>query len=438
MAEAVNKAYEATESFIFEKVTVESDRVANFKIDIQGVITDLEIYEHLDKPYLTGSIVFVDSANLLTSIDMIGGEKVTVRIKSTRENSKSITKVFFVTNIINAVKVNDDNEIVSIQLVEDVGYYSHLINLSKSFSGKCNDIISQISQSYLQKTIEVEGEVYQSTMKVIVPNMTPLGAMSWIKNKATDVHGYPFFLYNTLVEDTTKFRSLSSMLEKPVLNKDTPFVYWGTAAHTDDEVIRRRLIQSYTYSNVENLFQMIGEGVVGSKNLFINTISGTQESFQLDVSNDVFKDYESRFKVKRLPFDERLNLNGTSLNKLQSKTISQIGGSQAFQNNTSYSEEANKDGYKKRAAARAFNKFLTKSPIDIVVDGYDFIDGDYNTTIGNKLRIQFIDTVGPSETGEDKIDPKRSGDYLIFATRHIFKKEKHDLVMSCVKIGNDQ
>jgi len=437
MAETANQAHNASEPFIFEKVTIESDRAANLKYDIQSVVTDIEIYEHLDKPYLTGSIVFVDSGGLLTSLDLIGGEKITINIKSTRQNAKTIKKVFYITHISNAIKVNDDNEVISLQIIEDIGYFSNLINLSKSFKGKCEDIISQISKSYLNKDIEKEGDVYQSAMKVITPNIGPLEAMAWIKNKATDTQGYPFFLYSTFVEDTIKFRSLSSMLDKVAMNPFAPFTHWGTGASASSDATRR-IIQSYNYSNVENMFQMISDGVIGSKNLFIDTINGTQESFQLDATNDVLKSYETTYKVKTLPYDNRLNLNGTALNKLESRTISQIGGSQAFQNTTSYSEEANKDGYKKRTVARAFNKFLTKAPIDIVVDGYDFIDGEYNTTIGNKINVQFIDTIGPTEKIEDKIDQKRSGDYLIFAARHIFKKEKHDLVMSCVKIGNEK
>ena len=70
-----------------------------------------------------------------------------------------------------------------------------------------------------------------------------------------------------------------------------------------------------------------------------------------------------------------------------------------------------------------------------MVNGYDFIDGQSSTTIGNKLKIEFINSTIHSD-GEDRKDPKRSGDYLIYATRHMFKKERYDLALSCVKIGN--
>ena len=34
------------------------------------------------------------------------------------------------------------------------------------------------------------------------------------------------------------------------------------------------------------------------------------------------------------------------------------------------------------------------------------------------------------------IDKRKSGDYLIFASRFFFKKERFDLALTCVKLGN--
>ena len=72
----------------------------------------------------------------------------------------------------------------------------------------------------------------------------------------------------------------------------------------------------------------------------------------------------------------------------------------------------------------------------MVVDGIDFLDGDKHSTIGNQLRIEIATTNPEPEKTASRIDKRKSGDYLIFATRHMFKREKYDLALTCVKLGN--
>ena len=55
-------------------------------------------------------------------------------------------------------------------------------------------------------------------------------------------------------------------------------------------------------------------------------------------------------------------------------------------------------------------------------------------TIGNNIDIQFLAPLIDDET--NRIDTKRSGKYLIYSAKHVFKKEKYDLIMTGIKMGN--
>ena len=48
----------------------------------------------------------------------------------------------------------------------------------------------------------------------------------------------------------------------------------------------------------------------------------------------------------------------------------------------------------------------------------EFLKGDDNHTLGRSLRIQFLDSKIDGEA--PMLDRKKSGDYLIFATQHMF------------------
>ena len=436
-------ATESVDSFILESVLIQSDRLS-VSVGVENVTTDLDIYEHLDKPYLTGSLIFVDSQGIFTGIDFIGGERVTITIRSTRKNSKAIVKTFYVTSVMNAQKVNDHNEVIGLYIIEDIGYFSNLINVNKSYKGSCYRIIRKIANDYFNKSVTQLGIDKQSDFTAVVPNLNPIETLSWIKNKATDINGFPFFLYSTLVENSIKFSSLTSLIDQETMNPFIPFTFWQNSSAADNRTVQRRTINSYTYADTENLFELIRDGVVGSSYTYLDTFSGTHTEFQFDVMKDALNPYKNK-KIDRgitqtLPMDENLlTFSGISINKVPSRNISQIAGNGAYRSESSkslsYNEETEENGYKKKVISRAMLKFLTKAPISIVVNGQDFLDGDYSTTIGSKLRVEFVNSTIDTEN-QSRIDPKRSGDFLIYAARHMFKKERYDLALSCVKIGN--
>ena len=56
---------------------------------------------------------------------------------------------------------------------------------------------------------------------------------------------------------------------------------------------------------------------------------------------------------------------------------------------------------------------------------------DHN--FGNIVRIVFLAN-RPNEQGDIKLDMKKSGDYLIYGSKHTFTPTKYDLHLRCVKI----
>ena len=79
---------------------------------------------------------------------------------------------------------------------------------------------------------------------------------------------------------------------------------------------------------------------------------------------------------------------------------------------------------------------LKRAPLTMIVDGINFIDGDKHSTIGNNIAVEFIKSTADRDKASSQIDTRRSGNYLIFACRHMFKKEKYEVSLSCVKMGN--
>ena len=71
----------SNKSFYFKSVLLTSDRLPNKEFDLAPVTVELEIFENITMPYLTGNIVFIDSRGVLAGVDIIGGEKIAVSIQ---------------------------------------------------------------------------------------------------------------------------------------------------------------------------------------------------------------------------------------------------------------------------------------------------------------------------------------------------------------------
>ena len=86
------------------KAEIRSDR-ADAGIDIKNVITDIAIYEHIEKPYLTAKIVFTDQHNIVQDLDFQGGEKLILKLAHSEEtfSGYELSKEFLIDNIENII-----------------------------------------------------------------------------------------------------------------------------------------------------------------------------------------------------------------------------------------------------------------------------------------------------------------------------------------------
>jgi len=425
--------------YYFEEITFISDRLSS-EVDLISAMSDLEIFEHIEKPYLTGLLVITDAERFYEKADILGGERIRVTIKSGREFTRSFTKIFYIDRVVSTQKSTERDTTIIFHLVEDIKYFSNLQFVSKSYRGKPTDIIEKISK-FIDKEINVVGRDSQN-IKVIVPNLTPLAAMSWIKNRASTVEGYPFYLFSSLVGDELNLIDLGSMVSQENLTKNFPFKYYQSAMSDFDIISKRRAIQYYKHNDAEDLYTLIAKGLIGARYQYINTLDENIYQFDFDVVKDLLKPLIDKILVgrqKNVLYSPDYAFKDKKFHEMQSRLITQIGGAHTYDTESrllSYNENIDNANYKLMIISKAMENILKKSPLEIGVKGIEFIDGQQNATIGNNIGVEFINTNPHNPQIELLRDAKLSGDYLIYATRHMFKKEKYDLSLSCVKLAN--
>lgn len=405
---------------------------------IANGVSDIDIFEHLDKPYLTAILGYTDRDSVVSNMDISGGEKIHIKLKSNRAQTVSVSKTFFIDKVILSDKSTDISELYVFHLIEDIGYISNLHNVNRSYSGKPSHIISKISEEFLKKKINQVSSDFQS-MKVIIPNLTPIDAMCWIKNRASTSDGYPYYLYSTLIDKDLQMKDLKSLMTSTIMNQGQPFTF-SEAEFSDSKnppTKKERIIVRYQSKDTENLFKLIQEGLIGSEYRYINVTKNKVDKFLFNVDEEVIKSLRKDNIIdKGTPlFDNGRYKDITA--DIKSRRISQIGGSSAHPNHKSYSESEEVAQYRLNIINRAMTHMLTKSKIDFVLEGLEFLDGDENSTLGRKVSLTFLRN-RMDESDSDVYDPKKSGDFLIFACKHSISRSSYYVTMSGLKLSNGE
>ena len=449
---------QSNSGFLLKSVLLVSERLTE-SVELNRIVTDVEVFEHIEKPYLTGRIMLIDDSSFYENADIQGTERIQLTIVSSEEDSTPIVKTFFMAKVEKIQKVQDNAQTLMIHLVEDIFYLSSLKNVNRHYTGSRSNIIGKIAQNFLNKRVFLTGKD-KSVIEVIVPNLHPLEAMMWLNKKAVSSRGYPFYLYSTFVGDELRMENLGDILQRPALNAgedDAAFSISSLKAQdTMNVTAQRRIIENHQMNSQENLLDLIRKGLISSKFEYIDTLTEDTRSIDYNSRTSLFKnllnDGVLNEKQKNPQVDFAELIEDKTIDKFRPLTCTYIGGSMAFRDsdtaegftpftynawNNSYGEYKTAADYKLNVISSTMDAILKKNPLIINLNGLEFIKGDAHRTIGNNISIAVQST---HDQADDKVDRKKSGDYLIYSVRHMFKKtvDKYDVVMNCVKIGNLQ
>ena len=118
---------------LLSAVITNSDRNTDLSVDIKRLITSFQIFEHIEKSYLTAEVVFADTANLIPDMDFQGGEKLTLEISQSEERNEGffIKKEFLINKIENITRSDEVTDAVVLHCVEYHVFKSSLQNISR-------------------------------------------------------------------------------------------------------------------------------------------------------------------------------------------------------------------------------------------------------------------------------------------------------------------
>ena len=440
------------------EISISSERFRdNLKLHIAGQETaaptavELNIFENIMIPYLTGKLVIADDNDLYRITQMSGTERVKIVLKNPASQEGLIEKTFMITSIRRTVKVNDTTSLLELDILENCAYFSYLRPISKSYTGTSKEVVSKILGENLNLSLvpdyckEPEG----AEIRYIVPWMTPLEAASNIVNKMHTENGLPYFLFSSLGYKERILTDLESILERDPFNKGKPFIYsvgatplaGGTGDLTPEE--KALIVSDYSSGRLERTLDMAKLGAIGSNYSHLDVNTGEFMNAQINMKEE----YEKLAAIGILPADQNVIpidtrfRESTDPDGLKTDPLEEYTSRKYFTFSMNAFTESSLEGYyggeiSKRLTIikNNFIKYLFRNPHTITVPGLLFSLNNINVSVGHQIELEMLNS-DPENFKLD--DEKRSGNYIMTAKRHIIDipRSRHNVVASIGRIA---
>jgi len=450
--------------YIIESAIFTADRLPgldNKPIDISKSIAELNIFESVELPYLTGSCALVDDVRFRDSIGIKGSERLTFTILATG-NATPIIKTFMITGISSNTSVNERTELHTLTLMEEHAYLSSVMKISESFTGLPEQIVKNILKSHLNKDIKYDSKVaLQQKMKVNIPYWNPLQATEWLRDRMSSSLGAPYFLYACLRDNEIRLEDLDNMMSKDAWNKNDPYSYSQTSHNSVPDTIglkdypsSRRTeifhVKSYEASQIESTLRLAQSGAIGSEFKTMDLTSSSQTQNTRHNSNTTLNNFIESIETNAdlnssISYDWQLmfqkgNSDFKNVGDLNSKVFSEVVASRKFYETdgetpiAGYADEYKQEAlYKLKIKSASLRAILLNNVFEISVPGQPYIIRDIG--VGSNISLNYaVASQADGSILSGDVDKNKSGKFLVYRTRHMFSEGLYDVKMDIVKL----
>jgi len=175
-------------------------------VDLKSFFKELNIYESIYSPVMTGSILIGDNRNLIKYLTITGDEHISIKLRTPGLKSETyIAKTFRIYSISDRRILDQSTQIYVLNFISIEGFVSNLLPIKKAFYGKVSDIVAEIFGTYFSNAryISPSGEKIEdfgrsklniidetdNSIKFVSPGWSPIKCFQWLASKAIPKSG---------------------------------------------------------------------------------------------------------------------------------------------------------------------------------------------------------------------------------------------------------
>jgi hypothetical protein len=403
------------------------------KLDISKLFQEINIFDSLLSPVMSGAVVIIDSIGLSSKLLFDGSEVLLVNIgKDTDSSSFRLKKAFRIYRQSNRATLQQNAETYTLEFVSDEFIFSEQQKINQSYKTTYSDVVNKILVNYLKVPEQKLRGVFQDTTGVrdlVIPNLKPLDALEWCAKRAVDQRRSPNYVFfeNNL---GFNFASLSYLLSSDYL-----FKIKFPAKNLEETKPNQDLLspRHFEVVNQSDKIKTTREGVAAGTFIGFDPITRTIQNKRIG-----FEDHYNAMDHGNdtANFSQSKNRGGeTATQAFDSKKVVNIFGANI--KNSQYIKKYDPTSISKVEtpedfifARKAIFANLMNKRIKLVMPG------NFQLTSGFNLNVRVPD-FSKKESGSENEDRSLSGKYLIIATRHIIKYDMHETVLELATTSNE-
>ena len=389
-----------------------------FYQDVGAQVINIQFYEDLFAPFITGSLILKDSLDLVNLFPFIGEEYLELEISTPTLDKNNIKGKYYIYKMTNREMVGDKSVVYQLHFIS----VEAVVDLNKKTSRVFGDKISKLIEPFIKdKTFGLESNkkvIIEDTLnntKYISNYWTPIENIMYLADTAINTNRSPSYVFFEN-RDGFYFISLEKLYTAGVFQD---FVY--------DKYTRDDRAGGGSVRNPEKDFKRILEISIPTAFDYMDRIrSGMLSSRQ--VSYDVTKKtYSAKNYNMFQRFEQQKHLNKYPINSDRSifRASSRIiNYPKNFGNFNGFGDVTNAKSNQERLSLL---KLAEANKINITVPGRC----DY--TVGQKIKLDLKRIEPLSKKDGDTTDKMFSGNYIIAAINHYVDREKHECYMEIIK-----
>jgi len=429
-------------------------------VDIQSLVQELNIYEGIEQAAVYGTLVVVDSLNLISNLPIQGTERLffklstpgTSKLEHIVDASEETGHPFYVYKISNKQQPSQGTQVYTIHFASREFMRNIRTKVSQAYSGKLSSMVQEImaDKQGLDSRKILHYEETKNQDKIVMPNIPPFKAISLVSKRALPKYGegVGYYFY-----ETTKgfyFQSWENMCAHYARNERDPIqtYYYQPRNITDPELeadqtetkIEQDLKSVEEYKFINTFHDTAAAQALGtyghrviSYNLYSKAFKTTDYHYHDQFDKTVHADYTNDLGLTGTNpqiRDNPVDFDNLGVSDYAESMVSLSPTTQFLHNEEtgSYGTDVENDGKFDGIRNAQRMQITAGTTIEMTVKGQTHIQP--GEVINFELRP--IETEGLT-ADKKAYDAQYSGRYIITKVRHRVTKQDYKMVFECKK-----
>ena len=431
-----------------------------------GTIAELNIYEDINRGALTGSMIIVDSSNIIAKTPLQGNERISFKLSTPMyaqqddrkdvviDASEDTGHPFYIYAITNRHIESETVTSYKIDFCSREMLRSARTRVSRAYDGSLEQAAIRIlrDKDGLDSLKKFTYEPTRNSDKIVIPNMRPLDAMNLLCDKALskNTNGAGYYFY-----ETTKgfhFRSYESMLAEQGHQPRQPKLilnYRPFQMPYENKILENmHNVESFEFLQHFDTLSQQAMGTYASKVITYNIYDKNYSIADYAYHDHFFRHFHAdhmgnqsslNYHVANAPIDNDPRYGGNVPGRIGDKTVSDYHDSKiVLQPSTRYLHNENtgvfgtnteNEGMTEAIRISQDNQVNNSTKLQITMAGHSYLQaGDVV-----KFNLPSFERNKQTENKGYEYDEKHSGRYVVTKVRHRLQQMEYRMILELTK-----